>query len=89
MKSLDIQRLPAVIFFDEKGRQVLKTDSVLRQKRMLYSCKYVLDNAYDKGWTYQRYGRFQEIQKKQAALKKAESVKLEKSQATVLVTDAP
>ena len=77
VEALDIQRLPAVIFFDAKGRQVLKTDAVLRQKRMVYSCKYVLDNAYDKGWTYQRYGRYQEILKKQAALKETTASKSE------------
>ncbi len=88
VKSLGIQRLPAVFFFDKQGRQVLKTDAVLRQKRMVYSCQYVLDNAYDKGWSYQRYGRFQEIKKKQAE-QKAKETKAEKSSKLVeKVTEA-
>lgn len=79
LKELNIQKLPALVFFDGKGRQVLKTDSVIRQKRMMYSCKYVLDNAFDKGWTYQRYGRSQEIEKGQAKLKKEEESKLKEA----------
>jgi len=70
VKALNFQHFPALVFFDKTGRQVLKTDALLRKKRMLYSCQYVLENAFDKGWSYQRFGRFKEGEKKREAEKK-------------------
>ncbi len=64
VKALNFQHFPALVFFDKTGRQVLQTDALLRKKRMLYSCQYVLENAFDKGWSYQRFGRFKEGKKK-------------------------
>jgi len=74
VNELNFQRFPALVFFDAKGRQVLKTDALLRKKRMLYSCLYVLENAFDKGWSYQRFGRFKEGEKRALAEKKKQSI---------------
>lgn len=64
VKDLNFQHFPALVFFDKKGRKVLQTDAFLRKKRMLYSCQYVLENAFDKGWSYQQFGRFKEVEKR-------------------------
>jgi len=66
VKDLDFQHFPALVFFDKTGRKVLQTDAFLRKKRMLYSCQYVLENAFDKGWSYQQFGRFKEVEKRTA-----------------------
>jgi thioredoxin-related protein len=60
VRALNFQHFPALVFFDKKRRQVLQTDALLRKRRMIYSCQYVLENAFDKGWSYQRFGRFKE-----------------------------
>jgi thioredoxin-related protein len=56
-------RLPALVFFDEKGNEVLKTDALVRRARMLNSLNFVLQRAYEKGWTYQRFARTSAIEK--------------------------
>ena len=56
-------RLPALVFFDERGNEVLKTDALVRQARMLNSLNFVLQRAYEKGWTYQRFARTTAIEK--------------------------
>ena len=56
-------RLPALVFFDEKGNEVLKTDALVRRARMLNSLNFVLQRAYEKGWTYQRFARTTAIEK--------------------------
>jgi hypothetical protein len=40
-------------FFNQKGRQVLKTDALILQQRMTKSLNFVLEHAYEKNWTYQ------------------------------------
>jgi thioredoxin-related protein len=56
-------RLPALVFFDEKGNEVLKTDALVKRSRMLNSLNFVLQRAYEKGWTYQRFARTTAIEK--------------------------
>lgn len=56
-------RLPALLFFDKTGRQVLETDALVLQQRMLNSLRYVDQGAYDKGWTYQRFARERALEK--------------------------
>ena len=56
-------RLPALVFFDEKGNEVLKTDALVKRARMLNSLNFVLQRAYEKGWTYQRFARTTAIEK--------------------------
>lgn len=50
-------QLPALLFFNESGAEVLKTDSFVRGTRMMNSLNYVLEKAYKKDWTYQQFAR--------------------------------
>lgn len=56
-------RLPALAFFDEKGNEVLATDALVLRQRMMNSLNYVLERAYEKGWTYQRFARTKAIER--------------------------
>ena len=56
-------RLPALMFFEENGRQVLQTDALVGRQRMLNSVNYVLQRAYEKDWSYQRFARTTAIEK--------------------------
>ena len=56
-------RLPTLVFFAENGRQVLETDALVKRQRMLNSVNYVLQRAYEKDWTYQRFARTTAIEK--------------------------
>lgn len=58
---------PALLFFDEGGRQVLETDALVLKSRMLNSLGFVTERAYDKGWTYQRFARSRAVAKSAAA----------------------
>ena len=51
------RRVPAILLFTEKGKEVLKTDALVMRLRMVNSMKYVIEKAYEKGWTFQRFGR--------------------------------
>lgn len=62
-KATDFTALPALVFFDERGNEVLKTDALVLPQRMTNSILYVLERAYDKGWTYQRFARSKGIEK--------------------------
>ena len=63
-----LTRVPAILFFDEKGNEVLKTDSLVLFQRMMNSLNYVLEQAYEKGWTYQRFARTKAIERSQKKL---------------------
>lgn len=56
-------RLPALMFFDEKGNNVLETDALVRRQRMMNSVNFVLERAYEKDWTYQRFARSKGIER--------------------------
>ena len=58
-------RLPALVFYDERGNEVLKTDALVLHQRMMNSLLYVLERAFEKGWTYQRFARSKGIEKLQ------------------------
>ncbi len=57
-------RVPALLFFDERGSEVLKTDALVLRQRMVNSLHYVLEGAYKKGWTYQRFARSRGIERR-------------------------
>lgn len=59
----DFSRLPAIAFYDENGREVLKTDALIGRGRMMNSLNFVLEQAYKKGWTYQRFARTKGIER--------------------------
>jgi len=45
------------MFFDEGGAAALETDALVLEQRMMNSLSYVLERAYEQGWTYQRFAR--------------------------------
>ncbi len=54
-------RLPALLFFEETGNEVLRTDALVLRQRMINSLMYTLERAYEKDWTYQRFARTKAI----------------------------
>ncbi len=64
---LGFTQYPALAFFEEGGRQVLKTDALVLKSRMLNSLGFVNERAYERGWTYQRFARSRAIDKSAAA----------------------
>jgi thioredoxin-related protein len=58
-------RVPGLLFFDENGNEVLKTDALVLHQRMMNSLGFVLERAYKKGWTYQRFARSKSIERQQ------------------------
>lgn len=62
-KRTKFSRLPALIFFNEKGEKVLETDALVKRQRMMNSLNFVLERAYEKNWTYQRFARAKGIEK--------------------------
>ncbi len=56
-------RLPALLFFDEKGREVLRTDALVLRQRMMNSLGFTLERAFEKDWTYQRFARSKAIER--------------------------
>lgn len=60
-KETKFSRLPALLFFNEKGNNVLSTDAYVGEGRMMNSIGFMLEKAYKKGWTYQRFARSKSI----------------------------
>jgi thioredoxin-related protein len=56
---------PAMLFFDEHGNEVLRTDALVLNQRMMNSLNFVIEQAYIKGWTYQRFARSKGAEKLQ------------------------
>ena len=56
-------RVPALLYVNETGEAVFKTDAVVERQRMLNATGLVLDRAYEKGWSYQRYARTKAIER--------------------------
>lgn len=54
--------LPALLFFDEGGKEVLRTDALVLRQRMMNSLLYTLERAYENQWTYQRFARSKAIE---------------------------
>lgn len=61
--ELELAHLPAMVFFDEAGREVLRNDSLSYRQRTLRSLQYVLDKAYLRGILFQRYTREKSIER--------------------------
>ncbi|WP_455217474.1 thioredoxin family protein [Kaarinaea lacus] len=62
-RETNFTRVPALIFFDEKGNKVQETDALVRRQRMINSVNFVLERAYEKDWTYQRFARSKGIER--------------------------
>ncbi len=65
-ETLGFTELPALVFFDEQGEEVLATDAVVLASRMRNSLGFVTERAYERGWNYQRYARSQALKKAQS-----------------------
>lgn len=59
----EFTRTPALLFFDERGVEALKTDTLVLHQRMRNSLLYVLEHAYAEGMTYQRFARTKALEK--------------------------
>ena len=59
--ALGFSRVPALMFFEESGMGILETDALVLEQRMMNSLNYVLERAYEQGWTYQRFARSKAI----------------------------
>jgi len=70
----EFTRTPALMFFDEHGTRVLETDALVLRQRMMNSLNYVLERAYEKGWTYQRFARSKAIERWHARQEQREAV---------------
>lgn len=62
-KRLEFSRLPALVLFNENGEKVLETDALVKRQRMMNSLNFVLERAYEKDWTYQRFARAKGIER--------------------------
>ena len=60
-QQAEFSRVPAMILIDPKGNESMKTDALVLQQRMMNSLNYMLEGAYEKGWTYQRFARSKAI----------------------------
>lgn len=56
-RELDLAHLPALVFFDEAGREVLRIDAIAYRQRVMRALEFVLDRAYLRGIPFQRYTR--------------------------------
>ena len=48
-QKTDFPRVPALLFFDENGNGVFKTDALVLRQRMMHSLLCVVERAYEKG----------------------------------------
>ena len=62
-----LDRVPALLFFNETGQQALSTDALVMRGRMMNSLNFMLERAYEKDWTYQRFARSKGIERAQKA----------------------
>lgn len=56
-EDLGLAQWPAMVFFDASGKEVLRNDSLTYRGRMVNALRYVLDQAYLRNISYQRYAR--------------------------------
>lgn len=65
-EQAEFTRVPALILIDPNGNESMKTDALVLKQRMMNSLNYMLEAAYEKGWTYQRFARSQAIKRNAA-----------------------
>lgn len=66
----NLTRTPAFLFFNEQGNEVLRIDSLVLRQRLQNSLDFVLERAYKKNWTYQRFARSKAFAKNKEAINK-------------------
>lgn len=65
--EMKFSRLPALAYFDKNGNNVLQTDALVLEGRMMNASGFVLEKAFEKGWNYQRFARSRAIARNLAA----------------------
>lgn len=65
-EELGLAHLPAMVFFDEAGREVLRNDALSYRQRTQRSLQFVLDKAYLRGILFQRYTREKSMERLKA-----------------------
>ena len=63
VRSLELSHSPALVFFDEGGKEVLRIDALALNQRMARAMGYVLDKAYLRGIHFQRYTREKSLER--------------------------
>ena len=66
-RQLGLFYAPALLFFDERGKEIIRVDSVVRLYRLRGVLEYVLQKGYLEAPTFQRW---RELQSKRSAVKK-------------------
>ena len=56
-QQLGVSGLPTLVFFDASGRVVLRIDAIAYRQRLARALEFVLDQAYLRGVSFQRYAR--------------------------------
>ncbi|NIR60367.1 MAG: hypothetical protein GWO02_13035 [Gammaproteobacteria bacterium] len=64
-RQAGLTHAPALMLFDEEGNEVLKTDALVMGQRMTVSLLYVLEHAYEKDRSFQRFARPKAIERHQ------------------------
>jgi len=54
-QHLEIHWAPSILFFDERGQEVLRIEAVVGLHRLSTTMDYVLTRAYEEFPTYRRY----------------------------------
>lgn len=60
-RSLSIHHAPALVFFDEKGKEIIRVDAVVRLYRLQGVLEYVKTKGYLEAPTYQRWRQMQRL----------------------------
>lgn len=63
-RESSMSNLPAFLLFDGHGKEALRVDALALQSRMSNMLNYMLDHAYERGWTYQQFARSQARKKR-------------------------
>ena len=71
--ELGLAHLPAMVFFDEAGREVLRNDALSYRQRMQRALQYVLDKAYLRGILFQRYTREKSLERLKSGQRSVEN----------------
>lgn len=62
-RRLGIHYLPTTVFFDERGNEILRIDSVVKLYRMRGMLSYILTNGYREYENFQRWRRYTDIER--------------------------
>jgi thioredoxin-related protein len=61
--QLGIHYMPTTVFFDERGNEILRIDSVVKLYRMRSMLSFVLSNGYKNFETFQHWRRYTDVER--------------------------